>query len=82
MAFDFGASFFDPATAAAMKAEHTRSAGDLSAEVSGGPSAASAASAIANAPEDAKNVLRLAVAIVVTALLLLWFMGAIVLKGV
>ena len=83
--FDFSAAFgqyMDTATKSAMQADHTRSAGDLSAEVSGGPSAASAAGANASAPEDSKRVLSYAAGIVFAALLLLWLMGAIVLKGV
>ena len=83
--FDFSAAFgqyMDTATKSAITADHTRSAGDLSAEVSGGPSAASAAGANASASEDSKRVLHFATGIIIAAWVLLWFMGAIVLKGV
>ena len=78
--FDFSAAFgqyMDTATKSAMSADHTRSAGDLSAEVSGGPSAASVAGANASAPEDSKRVLRYAAGIVIAALLLLWLMKGV-----
>ena len=80
--FDPMLAFAGNGVGEAYNATPTRGIGNLTAEASGGNSAAVSAAANATAPADAKAVLYLAVGIVLTAIVLLVLMGQMVLKGV
>ena len=72
----------DPSVAAAYGAQSQRNADDLSPHVSGGDSQAVNAAANTNAPAESVTILRVSAGIVAAALLLLWLLGGVVLKGV
>lgn len=72
----------DPQTAMAYGVQSQRNADDLSAHVSGGDSQAVNAAANTNAPAESVAVLKVSAAIVAFALIALWLLGGIVLRGV
>ena len=72
----------DPQTAVAYGVQSQTDIDDVSAHVSGGDSQAYDIAANANADADSITVLRLAAGIVIAALIALWLLGGVVLKGV